>query len=97
MTRATEFCDQHGLMPLYPSLPQPSSKGCPRKAEAFLEMVEPLQFAIRSAVAKKDVCVCRDAIDRPRRPDPTGIFGVRSINDRINPSETRLAASMPAG
>ena len=96
MTRATEFCDQHSLMPLFTLLKWRGSKECARKAEGFFGIVEPLQFAVRSTVAKQDERECRDAIDRSYRPDPTGICGIGFIEDLIDPSGTRLATPMAA-
>ena len=96
MTRATEFCDQHSLMPLFTLLKWRGSKGCARKAEGFFGIVEPLQFAVRSTVAKQVARECQDVIDRSYRPGPTGICRVRFIEDLIDPSETRLAAPMAA-
>jgi len=97
MTRAIEFCDQHGPKPLRPLLKGQGSKECLRKAEGFFEIVEPLGFAGRFTFAKHDACECSDAITRSRKPDPTGICGVRLIEDWIEPSGTKLATPMPVG
>ena len=97
MTRATEFCDQHGLMPLYPFLHWQGPRGCARKAEGFFEIVEAFQFAVRSAFAKQDERECSDAATRSPRLDPKGISGVRLIDNRTDPPETGLSTPMPAG
>lgn len=97
MTRATEFCDQHGLMPLYPFLNWQGPKGCARKAEGFFDIVEALQFAVRSAFAKQDERECSDAVTRSQKLDPSGIGGVRLIDNRIDPPETGLSTPVPTG
>ena len=96
MTRATEFCDQHGLMPLYPFLKWQGPRGSARKAEGFFKIVEPLQFAVRSAFAKQDERDCSDAVTQSQKLDPKGISGVRLIDNRIDPPETGLSTPMQA-
>ena len=73
MTRATEFCDQHGLMPLCSLLMRQGSKVCAPKAGGVLEVFEPPRFAFRFAVAKQQGSESSDLVVPPGKPN-SGYF-----------------------
>lgn len=69
MTRATEFCDQHGLMLRRPLLKWPGSKGFAGKAKGILEIVDQSQFAFRRTFTKQREFESSESIVSPPKPD----------------------------
>ena len=69
MTRATEFCDQHGLMLRRPLLKWPGPKGFARWAKDVLEIVGQSQFAFRCTFTKQREFESSESIVSPPKPD----------------------------
>ena len=69
MTRATEFCDQHGLMLRRPLLKGPGPKGFAGRTKDFLEIVGQSQFAFRRTFTKQREFESSESIVSPPKPD----------------------------